>query len=163
MIKRNCFVILAMALLLNACGDSELKAYDKSKDPIVKGYKIGEVGTFEVTRIQCLYAEATNAGGPAAVYLTYIWASANSSATECLEEFSGLPLKSADVISLGFTDSRPENIHFSLVGLYSDEVASALNNQAYVQELNSLPPECAVEFNNLPLKDCTVKISVPAP
>ena len=100
--------------------------------------------------------------GPAAVYLIYTWTS-NTETSECQDSYAGLPIKSAAAITLGFTDLIPTQIRFNAISLYGNETSSALNEDIYYQEVNSLPPECPVEHNNLPLKDCTVKISIPKP
>lgn len=156
------YTLILIAVLLSACGRTELASYDPSKDPIVKGFDIGEHGSYEIWRIQCLYADE-GYEGPAAVYLTYMWTVAGSGSPECLETYSGLPIKSADTFMLGMTDLLPESIVFNSVMLYSDGESSALNKQSFAQELNSLPPECPINNSGLPLIDCTVKISIKKP
>lgn len=156
------YALILTAVLLSSCGSMELASYDPSRDPIVKGFDIGEYGPYEVRRIQCLYA---NEGyeGPAAVYLTYTWTVVGSGSHECLETYSGLPIKSADIFMLGMTDVLPESVVFNSVMLYGDGESSALNKQSFAQELNSLPPECPTQNSGLPLIDCTVKISIKKP
>lgn len=133
-----------------------------SEDPIVKAFKIGDGGQYEVHRIQCLFANKEY-GGPAAVYLTYTWTVVGTASQECLEIYSGLPIKSADIYMLGLTDLVPKEIFFKATMLYGEGKSSALNKQTFSQELNSIPPECPINNSGLPLIDCTVIISIKRP
>lgn len=148
--------LLAMVVLLAACG-SPTPGPGEYSVAIYKADKITDEGKYVVYHLHCLfYAKAENIIG-AALYEMYYWADKAETPPGCQENFSGLPLQSADTMQIGYTDLLPESVTYTYSMLYSNDGGPAAGyNYERVQKINEPPPGCPTSVNGIPLFDCTV-------
>ncbi len=173
MSKKSVLWILALALILTACGGSTtitaevvyITDYDPGKDQIVKVFKVADEGQYVVYRQQGFY-NAEISGPPSAVYITYFWLKAGETTPPCPDEFAGFPRYSCDLTRLGFTDLIPPYIKYNTTMFYGSDLDSADTSMSVSTTLtvNTMPTECAPQDQSgQSLQDCTVELIVPRP
>lgn len=158
-------VVIALLAITLACSLTQVPLSEEKYEQALKDlYRIRDTGTgtYAVYKEMCLYAiEEQGMDSPAAYYVSYAWFS-GTGPRECLATFSDLPLKSADVIQIGFTDLAPEKIKYIVAGLYENPSAQFKDTSAEML-LNSYPIGCPPNFGSSTLSSCTVTMIVPIP